>query len=78
MTSDVLVVDDEADIRDLVAGILEDDGYAVRTAHNAESALAAIRARKPALLILDIWMAGGGLDGLGCSTGSRASTPTCR
>jgi two-component system nitrogen regulation response regulator NtrX len=64
MSSDVLVVDDEADIRDLVAGILEDDGYAVRTAHNAEAALAAVRARKPALLILDIWMAGGGLDGL--------------
>jgi two-component system nitrogen regulation response regulator NtrX len=64
MISDVLVVDDEADIRDLVAGILEDDGYSVRTAHNAESALGAIRARKPGLLILDIWMAGGGLDGL--------------
>jgi two-component system nitrogen regulation response regulator NtrX len=64
MISDVLVVDDEADIRELVAAILQDDGYAVRTAHNAEAALAAIRARKPALLILDIWMSGGGLDGL--------------
>jgi two-component system nitrogen regulation response regulator NtrX len=64
MISDILVVDDEADIRELVAAILEDDGYAVRTAHNAETALAAIRARKPALLILDIWMSGGGLDGL--------------
>ena len=64
MASDVLVVDDEADIRDLVAGILSDEGYAVRTATDSESALAAIRARKPALLILDIWMAGGGLDGL--------------
>lgn len=64
MASDVLVVDDEADIRDLVAGILSDEGYAVRTATDSESALAAIRARKPALLILDIWMAGGGMDGL--------------
>jgi two-component system nitrogen regulation response regulator NtrX len=64
MASDVLVVDDEADIRDLVAGILADEGYAVRTATDSESALAAIRARKPALLILDIWMAGGGMDGL--------------
>jgi two-component system nitrogen regulation response regulator NtrX len=64
MTSDVLVVDDEADIRDLVAGILSDEGYAVRTAMDSETALAAIRARKPALLILDIWMAGGGMDGL--------------
>ena len=64
MVSDVRVVDDEADIRDLVAGILTDEGYAVRTANDSESALAAVRARKPALLILDIWMAGGGMDGL--------------
>ena len=64
MASDVLVVDDEADIRDLVAGILSDEGYSVRTAANSEEALAAVRARKPALLILDIWMAGGGMDGL--------------
>jgi two-component system nitrogen regulation response regulator NtrX len=58
------VVDDEADIRELVAGILSDEGYSVRTAANSEEALAAVRARKPALLILDIWMAGGGMDGL--------------
>jgi two-component system nitrogen regulation response regulator NtrX len=64
MAADVLVVDDEADIRELVAGILADDGYAVRTATDSESALAAIRARRPSLLILDIWMAGGGMDGL--------------
>jgi two-component system nitrogen regulation response regulator NtrX len=64
MASDVLVVDDEADIRELVGGILTDEGYAVRMANDSESALAAIRARKPALLILDIWMAGGGMDGL--------------
>jgi two-component system nitrogen regulation response regulator NtrX len=64
MISDILVVDDEADIRELVAAILHDDGYAVRTAHNAEAALAAFRARKPGLVILDIWMTSGGLDGL--------------
>src|ERR1700749_423206 len=64
MAADILVVDDEADIRELVAGILSDDGYAVRTANDSEQALAAIRARKPSLLILDIWMAGGGMDGL--------------
>jgi two-component system nitrogen regulation response regulator NtrX len=61
---DILVVDDEADIRDLVAGILEDEGYSVRTAADSDAALAAIRARRPSLLILDIWMQGGGLDGL--------------
>ncbi|MFN3522914.1 MAG: sigma-54-dependent transcriptional regulator [Phenylobacterium sp.] len=64
MAADILVVDDEADIRELVAGILSDEGYAVRTAADSEQALAAIRARKPSLLILDIWMQGGGMDGL--------------
>ena len=64
MAADILVVDDEADIRDLVAGILEDEGYAVRTASDSNSALAAIRARRPSLLVQDIWMQGGGLDGL--------------
>ncbi|ATQ42985.1 sigma-54-dependent transcriptional regulator [Caulobacter mirabilis] len=64
MAADVLVVDDEADIRELVSGILDDEGYAVRTAADSEQALAAIRARKPALIILDIWMQGGGMDGL--------------
>ena len=64
MSGDVLVVDDEADIRELVAAILQDDGYAVRTAQDSETALAAIRARKPSLVVLDIWMKGGGLDGL--------------
>jgi two-component system nitrogen regulation response regulator NtrX len=64
MAADVLVVDDEADIRELVAGILSDEGYHVRTAADSEQALAAVRARKPALLVLDIWMQGGGIDGL--------------
>ena len=62
--ADILVVDDEADIRDLVSGLLEDEGHSVRTASNSDEALAAIRARKPSLAILDIWMQGGGLDGL--------------
>lgn len=62
--ADILIVDDEADIRDLVSGILEDEGYAVRTAADSHTALAAIRARRPALLVQDIWMQGGGLDGL--------------
>jgi two-component system nitrogen regulation response regulator NtrX len=64
MAADILVVDDEADIRELVSGILADEGYAVRTAGDSHSALAAIRARRPSLLIQDIWMQGGGLDGL--------------
>lgn len=62
--TDILVVDDEADIRELVAGILEDEGHSVRMASDSDAALAAIRARKPSLVVLDIWMQGGGLDGL--------------
>src|ERR1700722_10777665 len=62
--ADILVVDDEADIRELVSAILQDEGYAVRTAADSDAALAGVRARKPSLLILDIWMQGGGLDGL--------------
>ncbi|MFT4077650.1 MAG: sigma-54 dependent transcriptional regulator [Asticcacaulis sp.] len=61
---DILVVDDEADIRELIAGILEDEGYSVRTAPDSNAALRAIKARKPSLCVLDIWMQGGGLDGL--------------
>ena len=52
--ADILVVDDEADIRELVAGILEDEGYSVRVAADSEAALAALRARRPSLLIQDI------------------------
>lgn len=62
--ADILVVDDEADIRELVSGLLEDEGHAVRVAANSDEALAAIRARRPSLALLDIWMQGGGLDGL--------------
>ena len=51
---DILVVDDEADIRELIAGILEDEGYSVRTAADSNSALRAIKALKPSLCVLDI------------------------
>jgi two-component system nitrogen regulation response regulator NtrX len=64
MATDILVVDDEADIRELVAGILEDEGYVVRTAANADDALAAITSRRPQLVLLDIWLEGSRLDGL--------------
>jgi len=64
MATDILVVDDEADIRDLVSGILEDEGHGARTAGNSDSALAAIAARRPSLVFLDIWLQGSRLDGL--------------
>ena len=64
MSADILIVDDEADIRDLVAGILDDEGHRCRTAANSDEALAAIEARRPQLVFLDIWIQGSRLDGL--------------
>jgi two-component system nitrogen regulation response regulator NtrX len=64
MAFDILIVDDEADIRDLVAGILEDEGFGARSAGNSDDALAAVAARRPSLLFLDIWLQGSKLDGL--------------
>ena len=64
MALDILVVDDEEDIRELVAGILEDEGYQSRTAFDSDSALEAIAARLPKLMFLDIWLQGSRLDGL--------------
>ena len=78
MATDILVVDDEQDIRELVAGILEDEGYAVRKASDAENALAAFRERRPALLILDIWMQGAAWTGWSFWTWSRSWMAICR
>ena len=64
MTQDILIVDDEADIRDLVAGLLEDEGYRTRVAADSDSALNEIEQRRPNLVILDIWLQGSRLDGL--------------
>ncbi|WP_112663387.1 sigma-54-dependent transcriptional regulator [Microvirga flavescens] len=64
MSADILIVDDEIDIRDLVAGILEDEGHRTRTAGSSDEALAAIEARRPHLVFLDIWLQGSRLDGL--------------
>lgn len=65
MTADILIVDDEADIRDLVSDILKDHSYATRTAKDSDSALKAIAERVPSVLVLDIWLQGSELDGLG-------------
>ena len=64
MARDILIVDDEADIRELIGGLLEDDGYSPREAADADGALKAIQARKPSLIILDVWLQGSRLDGL--------------
>lgn len=64
MASDILIVDDEADICEGVSGILSDEGHNTRTARNSDEALAAIEARRPQLIFLDIWMQGSRLDGM--------------
>lgn len=64
MPLDILVIDDEADIRELVAGTLEDEGYVARTAANSDATLAALAERRPSLVLLDVWLHGSRLDGL--------------
>jgi len=64
MASDILIVDDEADICELVAGLLQDEGYSTRTARDSDGALNEIKARRPNLVFLDIWLQGSRLDGL--------------
>jgi two-component system nitrogen regulation response regulator NtrX len=64
MAFDILIVDDEADIRELVAGILQDEGFVTRTARESDDALTQIGARRPNLVFLDIWLQGSRLDGL--------------
>jgi two-component system nitrogen regulation response regulator NtrX len=64
MAHDILVVDDEADIRLLITGILSDEGYKTRQAGDADGAIAALRARQPSLAILDVWLQGSRKDGL--------------
>ncbi len=64
MAADILIVDDETDIRELIGGILEDEGHETRLAGNSDTALAAVEERRPSLVILDIWLQGSRLDGL--------------
>ena len=64
MAHDILIVDDEADIRMLISGILSDEGYDTREAAHADAALDAIHVRRPSLVVLDIWMQNSRLDGL--------------
>lgn len=64
MSLDILIVDDEQDIRDLVSGVLEDDGYGTRTAATATEALSALDERLPSLVLLDVWLRGSTMDGL--------------
>ena len=64
MALDILIVDDERDIRELVSGVLSDEGYDCRTAGDSSSALEAIDAKRPSLVLLDVWLHGSPMDGL--------------
>lgn len=62
--SDILIVDDERDIRELISDILEDEGFTTRLAGNSDDCMKAINAEPPALLILDIWLKDSRMDGI--------------
>jgi len=62
--NDILIVDDERDIRELIADILKDEGFETRTAANSDEAVAALNEREPALMILDIWLKDSRMDGI--------------
>jgi len=76
MAHDILIVDDEADIRMLIAGVLKDEGYATREAADSTEALAAIHARQPTLVVLDIWLQGSELDGVAILRQLRDEMPS--
>ena len=75
MPLDILIVDDERDIRDLVAGVLSDEGYSCRTAADSVSALAAVDERRPSLVLLDVWLHGSPMDGLEVLDAIKAREP---
>lgn len=76
MALDILIVDDEADIRDLVAGVLGDEGFETRVAANAQGALAALAERRPSLVILDVWLQGSSMDGIELLDAMKSRDPT--
>lgn len=75
MALDILIVDDERDIRELVAGVLSDEGYECRTAGDSDAALAAVDARRPSLVLLDVWLHGSPMDGLEILDAIKAREP---
>lgn len=72
MISDVLIVEDEDDIRAMISGILEDEGYQVRETATSQAALEAVRTRKPNLVVLDVWLKGSDMDGIELLTELKA------
>src|SRR5438270_1108832 len=75
MAHEILIVDDEPDIRLLIDGILRDEGYETRQAADSDAAITAFRARRPSLVLLDIWLQGSRLDGLGILQALHSEEP---
>nr|WP_294513026.1 sigma-54 dependent transcriptional regulator [uncultured Rhodopila sp.] len=75
MAHDILIIDDEPDIRLLIEGILRDEGYDTRGAGDAESAIASFRNRRPSLVVLDVWLQGSRMDGLGILEAFQSEEP---
>lgn len=73
--SDILIVDDERDIRELISDILEDEGFATRRAANSDEAMAEVNATPPALMILDIWLKDSKMDGIDILMTVKRSNP---
>ena len=73
--SDILIVDDERDIRELISDILKDEGFATRLAGNSDDAMAAINSEPPALIILDIWLKDSRMDGIDILKAVRRDNP---
>lgn len=73
--SDILIVDDERDIRELVSEILRDEGYETRLAANSDEAMAAVNANPPALMILDLWLKDSQMDGIGILMSVKRERP---
>ena len=64
MKYDILIVEDEDDIREMISGILADEGYEVRQSATSDEALVAVKARQPSLIVLDVWLKGSSMDGI--------------
>ncbi len=75
MKYDVLIVEDEDDIREMIGGILQDEGYEVRMTGTSDEALAAVKSRKPSLMILDVWLKGSSMDGIELLDTLKATHP---
>src|SRR6201986_586720 len=76
MAQDILIIDDEPDLRLLIEGILRDEGYDTRGAGDAEGAINAFRTRRPSLVVLDVWLQGSRMDGLAVLETYKAEEPS--